>query len=189
VVESTNCSLVNHVARVLDDNATGPLHRVRVVETFGLATQKLGIETVLDKFMSHAKQYSIESYRLVIVTRFDLIFYQSIFKWPTVNIDAFNFLSRCDFDHSPSTCVNDILYVMPGRYVPQWREMIGKEPGLCFTDEADGNGHRCGPQVFAAFGEENVGFITSRPDRQCSTEEVGIWRGQSWIPHRRHHLR
>lgn len=199
VAESTNCSLLKYVTRVLDDNATGPLPRVRFAETFdGMATQKLGFQTVLDKFMSHAKPYSIESYRLVIVTRFDLIIWKSIFTWPTVNIDAFNFLSLCgDLYHSPPACVNDILYVMPGRYVSQWREMIGKEPGHCFTADAGDTGHSCGPQVYAAFGDENVRFITrTRGTDVGETEEVMIWRGvwgneDTRIPHRRrrHHLR
>lgn len=151
LVESGNCPLLHHVAGLFGT-------RVRVASRFKGKRQVHGVLKVLDEFRSHAKP---DSYKLVVMLRFDLFFKTSIYNWPDVNIDAFNFFSRCEV--SPLTitmeteggCANDILYVMPGGYVSAFHKMINK---VCWF----GHGHLCYKHVVAAFGSEHVGFVTNQ---------------------------
>jgi len=151
LVESGNCPLLHHVAGLFGA-------RVRVKDTFKGKRQVNGVLKALELFRGRAEP---ESYKVVFMLRFDLLFKTSIYNWPDVNIDAFNFFSRCEA--SPQTtfieqnfkyCVNDILYVMPGGYVPAFNKMINND---CWF----GHGHFCYKHVVELFGEEHVGFITT----------------------------
>jgi len=151
LVESGNCPLLHYVAGLFGT-------RVRVKNRFHGIVQVQGVLKVLEEFRWHAKP---DSYNVVLMLRFDLIFKTSIYSWPDVNIDAFNFFSPCEV--SPSTkawwdagdgCANDILYVMPGGYVPAFNKMINN---VCWF----GHGHLCYKHVVAAFGKEHVGFVTN----------------------------
>jgi len=155
LVESGDCPLLHHVADLFGA-------RVRVKDRFQGKRQVKGVLKVLEEFRWHAKP---DSYKVVMMLRFDLLFKTSVYNWPDVNVDAFNFFSRCEV--SPLTkemeaqggCVNDILYVMPGGYVPAFNKMINS---VCWF----GHGHLCYKYVVEKFGKEHVGFVTN---------EIPVW--------------
>jgi len=156
LVESGNCPLLPNVAGIFGA-------RVRVKDRFQGKRQVKGVLKVLEEFRWHAKP---ESYKVVFMLRFDILFKTSIYNWPNVNVDAFNFFSRCEvspvtalMEQEGTGCVNDILYVMPGGYVPAFNKMVNK---VCWF----GHGHGCYHHVVAAFGEEHVGFIN---------EDIPVW--------------
>jgi hypothetical protein len=155
LVESSNCTLLERIAGLLGRT------RVYYQESFPGATQRDGILRALEGFRSHAP-VAPESYRVVMMIRFDIVFKSYIYQWPTVNFDAFNFFSKCEprahVDHK-YPCVSDIMYVMPGGYVPAFHGMVGRRGGECFRKHGD-TGHRCWKQAVAEFGRENVSFVT-----------------------------
>jgi len=156
LVESTNCSsLLGLIAGVLGEA------RVRFQGSFRSSSQRDGVRGALESFYRHTPQsYAAEpgQYDVVIVSRFDLVFKTYINEWPNVNFRAFNFFSRCALGGwKHRHCVNDILWVMPGTYVPKFKSLIGHDG--CYRRDSDA-GHWCYNKVAKSFGVENVGFIT-----------------------------
>ena len=169
LIEGSNCSLVNELGT--------NLKRTPVVKkTFRSRGQGDGMQRALDEFRLHVKDP--KSYRLVIITRPDIIWKMSIEDWPTVDFGGFNFFSPCEKNTEvPPRCVNDILHIMPGEYFDAFDDIVG--PGIasalpgnasignasiasapeCFNRKR-ASGHGCYTAVAQKFGIRNVHFVT-----------------------------
>lgn len=173
LVETSGCSsLLGRISELLGER------RVRSMKSLQGQNQADGMHRALEEFSSHAQKADL--YRVIIVTRFDILFKSFIYEWPTVNFDAFNFFSRCESRYRrncgkgitpcswPQNCVHDVMHIMPGAYFPQFHELVGQ--GECFNErfgKRHMSGHGCYNQTVEAFGVENVGFVTD------------------WVPHNR----
>jgi hypothetical protein len=166
LVETSGCSsLLGHIDELLGEQ------RVRLKESFESRNQADGMHRALEAFNSQAGRPDL--YRVIIVTRFDVMFKAPIYEWPTVDFDAFNFFSRCESRFRrhcgggvtpcsrPENCVHDVMHIMPGGYFPAFRTLVGS--GDCFNERVGKrhmSGHGCYNQTVEAFGVEHVGFVT-----------------------------
>lgn len=182
LVESSGCSgLLGHIGELLGEQ------RVRLNESIESKNQADGMHRTLEAFNSQAGRPDL--YRVIIVTRFDVMFKSSIYKWPTVDFDAFNFFSRCESAFrrhcgggltpcsKPENCVHDVMHIMPGGYFTKFRELVGR--GGCFNERASKrhmSGHGCYNQTVKAFGVEHVGFVTDWVPRLFVREANAILR-------------
>ena len=97
---------------------------------------------------------------LLLITRHDIVFTRPITAWSRVggaNFSKFNFLSVCDQDRGPESCVADAVLSMPAAMVSKFERLVLANHYLgglgCFSNTSSpngiafGNGHGCWPLV------------------------------------------
>jgi hypothetical protein len=171
--DSSDCSrklnfIAEHFGREGERPGIGPYpgNRSRVVfqQSFLGSSQSESMARALHEFRKHGP----ENYRAIFLLRHDLIYKTSVYDWPTVNYDKFNFYSHCEkskpgYDsEDPRQCVVDTIAVLPGKYFAPWQRIVGT--GDCFNGKPGKFGRDCGHfcynQTAEAIGEENIGFVT-----------------------------
>mmetsp|Transcript_36370 Transcript_36370/g.113315 ORF Transcript_36370/g.113315 Transcript_36370/m.113315 type:complete len:165 (-) Transcript_36370:62-556(-) len=147
--------------------------RAEVAESFNSACQTTGMAHALDMFNSRVRDPTI--YKLILVARFDMVWKLPIGDWPTADFNAFNFLGRCEVRRpDPKLCVQDSVQAMPGAYWLRFsKQVFGISP--CFIVGCPGClGHFCYNRAAAAFGEDNIAFITDEIPNHTVREPIGV---------------
>eukprot|EP00747_Dinoflagellata_sp_TGD_P185537 gnl/TRDRNA2_/TRDRNA2_42111_c0_seq1.p1 gnl/TRDRNA2_/TRDRNA2_42111_c0~~gnl/TRDRNA2_/TRDRNA2_42111_c0_seq1.p1 ORF type:complete len:333 (+),score=12.84 gnl/TRDRNA2_/TRDRNA2_42111_c0_seq1:74-1072(+) len=163
IAESSQCPLTSKIVALLEG-------RVKRHTTTHSDNQAHGMRLALDFFKLQRKDVK---YDLIMVTRLDIQWKEPIDKWPSANFGTFNLFSHCPSGiiakmvhcggqscTDPHRCVNDILHIMPAKHFDAFDAIVGTPS--CFNPKhyLNTSGHFCYNSFAAAFGEQNISYVT-----------------------------